>query len=209
MYCHMVSKNRLRVTVAYLIPFAMGQEMCSVAKRRMETCQNTRSIPLYNLAAEIHPSCGIAASDSRATHVRIGWEHPLFLSVAGVIVQIGGLGWEVMVVFHDIVRRVRTEREVTLGANDNSGGIANPFVGLWCELMAAEGVEWEGKAVGPIPVGMLKIVRIEKEHCEDLDLEHSRRHDELVKRVLDVAVLHNLSFPGPFSSQKWQKCDIA
>ena len=104
MYCHTVSGNTRRATVAYLIPFAMGQEVCSVTKKRLDACQNTHSIPHLNIATEIHPpSCGVAGSDVRAAHVRIGWEHPSFLVFSGVIVQNSRLELEVIVVFHDIV----------------------------------------------------------------------------------------------------------
>jgi len=78
--------------------------------------------------------------DSRAVHVKISWEHLLFLVVAGVIVQISELELEVLVVIHDIVRQVTTERKVTLPANDNSGGITNPFVGFSYELKVVKGV---------------------------------------------------------------------
>ena len=157
----------------------MGQEMCSVTVMLPETCQNTHSIPLYNIAAELRPPrCGFTASnDSCAAHFKISWEHLLFLDVVGVVVQISRLELEVLVIIHDIVRRVTTERKVTLRANDNSSGITNPFVGLLYELsLVVEGVEWEGKAIDPVPTGRNRISRIEREHCEDSDLGHSHGH---------------------------------
>ena len=109
----------------------MGQEVCSIAKKHLEACQNTHTIPRYNIAIEIiPPRCSIAGSEICAACIRIGWEHPLFFVFRSVIVQNSGLESEVIIIFHDIVGIIASEREVALRSNDNSSSIANPFVGL-------------------------------------------------------------------------------
>ena len=174
-----VSENRLRVRVAYRIALAVGQKMYGVAYLRLHTRHDARtSIPLCNLVAESSPpSGGTSRSDVCASDVRIDWEHPSPLLVAGVIVENGGLGWETGIVIYNI-GQVRTGRKVAFSSNDDSDGVADPFVRPLRELECIKGFYWEGEAMDPTPIGRINIEVGAKryrtrERCIDLDLRRS------------------------------------
>ena len=125
------------------------------AQRRRSPLILPRRTPIpfdYVLAESNSPSGSntITVSDVCASDVRVSGEHPPFL-VNGVIIWKGGLSWEANIVVHNI-ERVGTGRKVALWSNNDSDGIADPFVGPLRELECVEGLEWYGEAMDPIPI---------------------------------------------------------
>lgn len=114
--------------------------MHGTAVRRSYARQDTRpSIPVCNFFGELSPpSGGTSRSDICVFTARIDCEHPSLFVVAGVIVENGALGLETGIVVHNI-GRVRTGRKVTFCSNDDSDGVADPFVWPLPELECIQG----------------------------------------------------------------------
>jgi hypothetical protein len=81
---------------------------------------------------------------------------------------------EVIIIVHTI-GRVAIEREVTLRSSDSPDGITNPFVRSMRKLEFGEGLDFEGEAMDPTPIGSINIEistsrHYVRERCIDLDL---------------------------------------
>lgn len=139
----------IRVRVAYRIALGVGQKMYGLVYVRFHARHDAcLSIPLFNFLVESSPpSGGTSRSDVCASDVRIDREHPLPLLVAGVIVENGGLGWKTDIVVYNF-GGVRTGQKVAFRSNDDSDGVADPFVRPLRELQCIEGLYWEGEEIG-------------------------------------------------------------
>jgi hypothetical protein len=128
--------------VACYITLAVGKEVNSIAELLVRVWQDALvSIPLRNdLAESIRPGGRTTRHACCPVDVRIHREHPSLLLVAGVIVEKGWVHWEVIIVFHNI-RQVVAERKVTFRfcSNDDSDGVADPFVWPLWEVEGFEG----------------------------------------------------------------------
>ena len=130
----------------------------------------THICPSHSATSLLDPALldGTSKSDVCASDVRIDREHPSPLHVAGVMVENGGLGWKAGIVVYNIVR-VRTGRNVAFCSNDDSDGVADPFLRPLRELECIVGriyIEVAANRYGP------------RKRCIDLDLKGSSRgHD--------------------------------
>jgi len=99
-----VSRDRLKVKVAYHITLAVGQKVHSITVFCIPTTQHTSpSIPFCNLITEWSPPSGEhTRSDVCVHNMRINWEHPFPLLAADMIIKDGGFGWWGNIVVHNI-----------------------------------------------------------------------------------------------------------
>lgn len=157
---------RICTGVSYRVTLAVGKKVCSfggpvdgVAPQRV-ACQHAAPIPALHFPAKSIPTRARLTGSYCACVGKIGVnrKHTTFLLVGGVVVEVDGYGREVsVVVYRNWIGPISFCAKFATGSNDDSCGIANPFVWLQRQSQVIQSADREGETLLPLPIGWIEI----------------------------------------------------